>query len=301
MQLRIGSIVGPGRRLSLRRRRAPVVIVAIVIALTGAVTLAGVRFHRPATGRVQQARLADCENIGSDMCSQIWTGYVAGNQGFTQASAEFQVPALSCPSGLAVGLQPPTGVSVGGSTPPTPAPDAAIGPDTETDAWVGIAGQGSNGSNQIVQDGIDLYCTAGNATYYAWIGEGPFGEAIGDLPNPVNAGDDITATVFAVDGFGDYTLDIHDWTGNWDYSETHSGGPVSSELAAVAAESSSRGGTYFPSLQVSDAWINGEPIGQADPQTWVEDPGNYQGTPGELVPSPIDASGQNFAFTWNLP
>jgi Peptidase A4 family len=261
------------RGLGLWRVAALAVAVVVLAAVVG---LASGPARGPAGTRRASARatLADCSLVPETVTCSSWSGYVSLSQDVTQVSAQFQVPAISCTADES---------GPGGG------------------AWVGIQGPDGDGSTGLVQNGIGWSCENGQPSYYAWTDTSPTNQGAMPLPHAVNAGDFVTATVYAVDGFGDYQMDVQDWTQGWNQVVSQSGGPLSSVYSAVAVEDDN-GGALFNPMQVTNAAMNGDPLGQASPQLWVQDPAIYQvpggPLPPPLVPGPLDSSGQDFSFAW---
>jgi hypothetical protein len=51
-------------------------------------------------------------------------------------------------------------------------------------------------------------------------------------------------------------------------------------------------------VQVTNAMMNGSPIGQLNPEAQVQNPAIYNGL-AELDPFPLDPTGTAFYFFWN--
>jgi hypothetical protein len=163
--------------------------------------------------------------------------------------------------------------------------------------WAGIQSTDSNGKATIVQDGIGYGCDNGQPRYYAWMVPDAHSGRVVSVPDPVQPGDAIFASVLE-DG-AEYWMYVDDETQNWSVLNSLTGGAASSNTAAVAAESYD-GGAFFNPVAVTGAQVNGVPVGQSNPQALEEDPSRYNGTAG-LDPGPLDATDQNFSFSWNGP
>jgi hypothetical protein len=266
-------------------------MVALSAAAAG-LGAAAVFAARPGDGRAAtlhlppaRATVADCSQVPEAVTCGEWSGYVVTSQNIVQVSAQFQVPSISvyCP--------PPSTNGAGLASGNAP---GALG-------WAGIQGPDADGSQAIIQGGIGWACNNGQASYYAWAVTNPTNGLAVHL-YPVSPGDLVTATVYAVDGFGDFQVDVQDWTEDWNQVTNVSGGPLSSGFSAVAVENDN-GGVFFYPMQVTDAEMNGAPLGQLNPQLNVQDPVDYQvpdePVPLALVPGPLDGSGQDFTFAWD--
>ncbi len=197
-----------------------------------------------------------------------WSGYVVKGRSNNEVAATFTVSTLSCQSG-----------------------QDGVG----TALWVGIQSTDSNGTPTIVQDGIGYRCGTGWPQYWAWMVPDAHSQQISALGDPVQPGDRISADVFE---FGSvYWMILEDPVENWWAIKTVTGGAASSNMAAVAAESFD-GGAYFDPVAVTGAQVNDLPLGQSSPEADEEGTGFFNGTAG-LDPSGLDASGQNFNFSWN--
>ena len=114
-----------------------------------------------------------------------WAGYVVTKGSFTDASAQFVVPAISCTNRA-----------------------------TELSQWVGIGGAGIN---FLEQDGVNASCTNGSATYYAFYEM--FGDAqvsgggVVELQKTVHPGDVMVAAVR--ESRNRWHFRLNDVTGRW--------------------------------------------------------------------------------------
>jgi hypothetical protein len=192
-----------------------------------------------------------------------WSGYVSTAGPFSSASADFIVPTATCSKGS-------------GETGPA------------ENFFVAV-----EGTSEIVQTGFQVGCNSGQPGYAGW-----HADLTGNLTfisQPMQHGDQVDASVECLWGVCDET--VQDVTQNWsDTSSLEASDPVSLQ-AGVAAESYD-GGVTFGQVQVTNAMMNGSPIGQLDPQTEVQDPAIYNGL-AELDPFPLDKPGTDFYFFWN--
>jgi hypothetical protein len=251
-------------------------VAAAGLVLGGATAQNGIRAphgHRRAEhGRV--SLLAD-----GLLAGQVWSGYVIGSGDNWEVAADFTVPTLVCQSWqngpgsfFWAGIQSTEGANSGGSS-------------------------GISGLITIVQDGIKVWCLNGQPQYQAWVVQDPEGPRISILPNPVQPNDTIFANV--VESGGQYWQYVDDETQNWTVLESVTGIAASNNTAAVAAESFD-GGAYFYPVAVTGAQVNGLPLARSNPGPQEQNPRYYNGTAG-LDPGPLDASGQDFNFSWNGP
>jgi hypothetical protein len=193
-----------------------------------------------------------------------WSGYVSSAGPFHSVSADFIVPGAICSQGP-------------GETGPW------------TIFWVGF--QGGSG---LVQTGFGAECVAGQPSYFGLhfglTGAGTL------ISQPMRPGDQVDATVACL--FGVCAEAVQDVTQNWNSSITLAVPPGSSgSIAGVAGESGDGGVTTGP-VQVTNALMNGTPVGQLDPVADQQNLANYGGTAG-LGPTPLDPTGTAFQFYWN--
>lgn len=194
------------------------------------------------------------------------SGYAVSGGSYFSVTADFTVPTPNCP-----GL-----------------PGAA-----STDYWVGLQNQGQN---IIVQTGFSVQC---NGVDSAWTTSGTTGTLQGgfsDLPNPVQTGDFIELGV-SCSGSTCYEAIVDATQGNWVADVPISVPGFTADTALVAGESFNGGALSSP-VAVTNAQVNIQPIGQSNPQPLIEDPSDYQGT-SQLVPGPLDPTGQDFDFSWS--
>ena len=192
-----------------------------------------------------------------------WSGYLSTAAPFSSASADFIVPTATCTQGP-------------GENGPT------------TAFWVGI-----EGSSGIVQTGFVVECVNGAPAYAGTHSD--LNGATTPLSQPMQAGDQVHAAVDCLLGVCDET--VQDVTQNWSDTSSLEASDPGSTLGAIAAESSD-GGVNTGQVQVTNALMNGVPIGQLNPQAQTENPAIYNGL-GFLDPFPLDSTGTAFYFFWN--
>jgi hypothetical protein len=157
--------------------------------------------------------------------------------------------------------------------------------------WVG-----ADGDSGIAQNGIIVSCVQGQPEYH-----GNFDNLSGTIvqyePQPMYPGDTVQSSVIC--WFGLCAETNQDITQNWTgyYVMIVPGGGFSGLVGAVVGESSG-GGVTTGTVQVTNAMVNGTPIGQQNAQNIVQNPANY-GSTASLVPTPLDATGMGFQLSWN--
>jgi hypothetical protein len=197
-----------------------------------------------------------------------WSGYVPKGGPFHSVTGDFTVPVGVCSSG-----QNANGTSY----------------------WVGI--QGADPSTAaIIQTGFNVVCNNGQPTYAAWHVTNPQNPIAVAIPNPVKPGDQIDESVSC--SGSTCTQDLHNVTQNWtsDISNQVVNG-FSGYIAGVVGESDDGGATSDATV-VTDATVNGAPIGQSNPEADQQTLSNYGGTFG-LDPTPLDSTGTAFDLYWN--
>jgi peptidase A4-like protein len=166
--------------------------------------------------------------------STNWAGYSATGSTFTDVSATWKQPSVSCTSA-----------------------------DAYSSFWVGLDGDGSNTVEQI---GTDADCSSGRPVYYAWYEMYPKFPV--NLTLAIHPGDTITASVHAGAG-GSFTLSIRDATTGKTFTTTQKLRHAKLASAEVIAEAPSSGGVLplanFGSVGFSAAMVNGQPIGSFSP------------------------------------
>jgi hypothetical protein len=217
------------------------------------------------TGLLAVAGLAAAASPGTAKADTggAWSGYVSTAGPFSSASADFIVPSATCTQGP-------------GENGPT------------TGFWVGI-----EGTSGIVQTGFVVECVDGTPAY-AGTHSGLDGTTT-PLSQPMQAGDQVHAAVACFLGVCDET--VQDVTQNWNDTSSLGASDPGSILGAIAAESAD-GGVNTGQVQVTNAMMNGVPIGQLNPQAQTQNPAIYNGL-GFLDPFPLDPTGTSFYFFWN--
>jgi hypothetical protein len=195
-----------------------------------------------------------------------WSGYVAKGGPYTSVAADFIVPVGLCPAG-------------------------STGPGTGS--WVGIQGT-NDGSAAIVQTGYTVSCANGQPEYL--VSHNNLQGVGTTLTENVQAGDQIDEAV-SCSGSTCWE-DLKDVTQNWtNNASVQVENGFSGYVAAVASESFD-GGAISSATVVTNATVDGAPIGQADPEADQQTLSNYNGTEG-LDPTPLDSTGTAFDFYWN--
>jgi hypothetical protein len=192
-----------------------------------------------------------------------WSGYLSTAGPFSSASADFIVPTATCSQGP-------------GENGPT------------TVFWVGI-----EGTSGIVQTGFAVECVGGQPAYAGT--HTSLTGATTPISQPMQPGDQVDASVACLFGVCDET--VQDVTQNWSDTSSLQASDPGSVLGAVAAESYD-GGVTTGQVQVTNALMNGTPIGQLNPQAETQDPSIYNGQ-AFLDPFPLDPTGTAFYFFWN--
>ena len=204
--------------------------------------------------------------------SSNWSGYAeTGAPGsFTSVAGSWTVPAVSC----------------------------AADPGSYSSDWVGIDGDAIN-SSTVEQDGTDSDCAGTQPSYYAWYemyGDEAVdhGDAV-DLPNPVSAGDTMSAGV-SVSG-SSWTLSITDDTAGWSQTIpiTYSGA-AKATAEWIVERPQVNGGLAtladFGGVGFGGATANGSPLSSASSIAM------YSGSDLLASPGPLGADNESFAVTW---
>jgi hypothetical protein len=247
----------------LRHRRVTPLRAVLAAGAVGVLTVAALAQARPAASRA--------DTVGQ------WSAQIAQGGPFFQVTADFTVPAPNCPP-ASPGV-PATGAGLG----------VAPGGSQRTDYWVGLQ---SLAVSAIIQAGFLVNCSAGSPSYAAITSDtsGNFT----NLQGPVQAFDSIGLDINCAGGC---VANINDMTQGWTQAVPFFvPAGFSATIAAVGSESFSGGVPSSPVI-VDNATVNGQPLGQASPQAMIEDPSIYGGT-ADLVPNPLDPSGENFSFAW---
>jgi hypothetical protein len=260
-------------------RRAAVVAAASVAAaaLVAAVTIVP---SRPSGAAPARARLTACPSVPGLAECNIWSGQVAVRVPAWEVGATFQVPSVSCPQ-------------AGGGE----------------EFWVGVAGSVAGlplTQASIARAGWAVECDGSSSpaqpTYSAFTATAIGNGREDPLQQPVQAGDTINVYVFQFSLYGStpgWDAWVQDVSQNWEQYVSISSSPASASYTAVAADSIN-GGVTSGATPVTNAQVNFNPIGQDNPELWVQDPSIYQTCgnppPAALVPTALDGTGQNFQF-----
>jgi hypothetical protein len=196
--------------------------------------------------------------------STNWSGYAVTGGHYTQVSASWKVPSVSC-SGTAY-----------------------------SSFWVGLDG---DTSNTVEQTGTDSDCSGSTPQYYAWYEMYPKYPV--NFSNPVHVGDTMTASVTS-NGSGSFTLTISDGTA-WTRTVTARLKSAKLSSAEVIAEAPSGSGGVLPlanfgTVNFTNAKANGSLLTSStqgiDGITMVTSSGTVKAQPGSI------GSGA-FSDTWN--
>jgi hypothetical protein len=196
-----------------------------------------------------------------------WSGYAAVPGTFTEASATWTQPAVTC----------------------------ASNETSYSSVWVGIDG---DGSSTVEQTGTEADCSSGQARYYAWTEMYPKFPSV--VSSNVSAGDQLSAKVTTSRGF--FTLVITDSSKGWSFTTTAKRNSAALYSAEVIVEApSSRSGVLpladFGTVNISAAMANNSPIGgfapNLDTLTMVTSGGTVK-----AKPSSLSSSGTAFSVAW---
>jgi hypothetical protein len=237
----------------MSRRYLSVAIVG-VLAAVAALSATG--------GAASSIRHAPNHKI-TNSTSTNWSGYAVTGGHFTNVSASWTEPSVSC-SGTAY-----------------------------SSFWVGLDG---DTSNTVEQTGTDADCSGSTPQYYAWYEMYPKFPV--NLRGTVRPNDKLTATV-STDGRGGFTLTISDTTQGW--TNTTNARLKSAKLASaevIAEAPSSSGGVLplanFGTVGFSGASANGVTLTSSTPNI---DPITMQS--GSTVKAqPGSISNGAFSVTW---
>jgi hypothetical protein len=199
--------------------------------------------------------------------SENWSGYAADSGTYTSVSASWVQPTGTC----------------SGDT------------DEYSSFWVGLDGYTSS---TVEQTGTDTDCDGSTPSYYGWYETYPNPSySFGDTVNP---GDTISASVTS-EGGGDFEYTLSDQTQGWSVSTEQSEPDADLSSAEVIIEApccTSSGGILpladFGTVNLSDAQVDGSPIGDSDPVQiiMVDGSGNQQDSVSSL------SDDENFSATW---
>ncbi|MEA2718096.1 MAG: hypothetical protein QOI99_2413 [Actinomycetota bacterium] len=209
--------------------------------------------------------LATCGGAADDgrneQTDPQWSGYVSVGRTYTDVSARFTVPSVSCPE-----------------------------PNTNASFWVGLDGFDSPTVEQI---GVEALCRDGVARYSAWWQAFPATSQPLDIV--VVPGHEIVVRVSV--GAAGVRFELRDITVSVAFEKTLPVTDATFTSAEVIAEQSgaSQGPlSDFDEVVFHEATVNGETFGRADPLALVMT--NASGSPRVAV-SPLSA-GDAFAVRW---
>jgi hypothetical protein len=161
----------------------------------------------------QHSHVHGFHKLTHNSTSTNWSGYSAnGSFGdYTTVSASWTLPTISC-----------SGVS-----------------SSDTSAWVGIGGGNGSATGSLPQTGIDLECSNGSDTSYAWWEEyANNADQQGQYSNAVAGGDSITASVTWNSSTSKWDMKLTDSTQGWTQttSKATTSGFSSGDSAEVITE-----------------------------------------------------------------
>ncbi|MGW1076114.1 G1 family glutamic endopeptidase [Streptomyces sp. NPDC002537] len=184
-----------------------------------------------------------------------WSGYVAGGQSFTTASASWTVPDISCS-----------------------APADAVA------EWVGLDGWGNGTVEQI---GIQETCETGVPSYANWVEFYPKPPEY--LNDRVLPGDRIHAQARFVSGTT-YELSMHDETQGWVENKKVDGWNAANASAEVIVESNRRSFPRFDRIDFTQARFNGLAPGSVNAvNLWASNRGRQQDETSPLYGPELDS------------
>jgi len=204
--------------------------------------------------------------------STNWAGYVNTGRTYTQSSATWTQPAVTCGTKA-----------------------------TYSSFWVGIGGY--TGSSNLDQTGVEADCSGGAAVYKAWWEVLPAAETV--IPSiTVHPGDTFNASVTG--SLGNYTMTLTDVTTGASFSTTQSDPANKGVSAEVIAEATSLctifacqvqplsnfGTVNFRNGRANNAAIN------ANPYDVVTMAGGLFGGTVKAQPSGLNGTGDGFSVVW---
>jgi hypothetical protein len=264
------------RKRRITQRRNPIIAVALLALLAmvvGSMSPAGAalrhshrrthRHHMPHADSQPGVTQPEIDAARTKKTSQNWSGYVASGGKFTSISGSWTVPSVNCSS--------------------TPDGVAAM--------WVGIDGAGSR---TVEQTGTFSLCDHGTASYAAWYEAFPAPSVM--LPDPVGAGDVISATVTNTSPQM-FQLVLTNQSRGWTSTNTVRVNGRLASAEAIAEAPSVQGQITpladFGTVGFSNVAVNGAPLSssRAIPVTMASPAGVVKAVPGGL-------SGGSFSVTW---
>jgi hypothetical protein len=193
-----------------------------------------------------------------------WAGYVAHGHGpYTAVSAKWTEPQPNCKNGE----------------------------NSAASSWVGLDGYPSPTIEQI---GTDADCINGNRAHAAWYEFYPDNPVY--LPNPVNAGDTLKATVQVA--AGKITVTLENKQKGWAFATSRAVGSAQRASAEVIVEDPIGPNgpvplARFGSVPFKTVTVNGAPLANAAPERFVM----VKGSVVRAAPSSING-GNGFVVTW---
>ena len=244
------------RRNALRLAVATLVAMAVALTFTAP---AGRPGHGPAIWHPPVQHLWNGTSLN-------WAGYDAVTGPYTEVSANWTQPSVSC----------------------------AAGETSYSSFWAGLDG-GASGDGTVEQTGTDADCSGGTPVYYAWYEMYPKYPV--NLNAPVRPGDSM-AGVVVTSGNGVFQLAISDRTQGWTSQVSQHLHQATLQTAEVIAEApSSRAGVLaladFGTVSFSASLTDNAPLGDANPVQLVMVSGNTV----KAQPSAL-SGGQDFSVTW---
>ncbi|MET9486193.1 G1 family glutamic endopeptidase [Nocardia sp. NPDC006630] len=215
-----------------------------------------------------------------------YSGYAAVAPSFKVLSAQWKVPAVTCPPfgnlGGAVNGAVNT-ILTGGSVLRVPGllnhPGAALGTlmIPHVGPWIGLVGMGPGGDRTLIQTGTVAACDNGVPRYSGFFETPSFGDQAGmpvpDADAPGNSwespqtvpGDDIAATV-TWDGHTTYRMTVADTTQGWHYGATFESTVIPTAALAVSESIPYNVPTYTP-ITFTNVTADGRPLAAYNPQS----------------------------------
>lgn len=245
-----------GRGHAVRAALAILAAMTIALTFTGTAARSG---HSPVIWHPPVQHLWNGTSLN-------WAGYDAVTGPYSEVSADWREPSVSC----------------------------AAGDTSYSSFWAGLDG-GTSGDATVEQTGTDADCSSGTPVYYAWYEMYPKYPV--NLNAPVRPGDSMAAVV-ATNGSGVFQLTIADRTQGWTSQVSEHLHRATLQTAEVIAEApSSRAGVLpladFGTVSFSASLANNAPLGAANPMQLVMVSGNTV----KAQPSAL-SGGENFSVTW---